>query len=98
MRRACLSALAALTLALAGCSTSTSTTTTGSNLARPGPYAVGVTTLDLGTAGHFGERLATVFYPADSAKLAGHALFSYKLGDPLPPRSWPSSRPSTTPP
>jgi dienelactone hydrolase len=54
------------------------------SLARPGPYAVGVTTLDLGSAGQYGERLATVFYPADASKVAGHAQFSYRITDPLP--------------
>jgi dienelactone hydrolase len=54
------------------------------DLARPGAFTVGATTLDLGSAGRFGERLATVFYPADSSKAAGHPLFRYKLADPLP--------------
>jgi dienelactone hydrolase len=85
MRRALLFALAVtLALAAAGCSSSTSGTGPGANLSRPGPYAVGATTLNLGSAGQFGERLATVFYPADATKVAGHPLFSYKLADPLP--------------
>src|ERR1700689_483392 len=85
MRRARLSAvMVAFTLLVAGCSTSTSPSNAGPNVARPGPYAVGATTLDLGSAGRLGERLATVFYPADASKLAGHALFSYKLAAPLP--------------
>ena len=86
MRRACLATLTvALALVVAGCSASTSATGTGPNLARRGPYAVGATTLDLGSAGQLGERLATVFYPADASKVAGHALFSYQLTAPLPP-------------
>jgi len=46
---------------------------------------VGTTTLDLGSTGStLGERLATVFYPADASKLAGHPRFSYDLEAPLP--------------
>jgi len=85
MSRACRCALAvAVALAVAGCSSAPSATTSGVDLARPGPHAVGVTTLDLGSAGRYGERLATVFYPADGAEAAGHALFSYPLAAPLP--------------
>lgn len=85
MRRACLFALTvALTLGAAGCSTSTSAPGAPSDLARPGPYAVGATTLDLGSAGQYGTRLATVFYPADASKLSGHAQFQYQLAAPLP--------------
>jgi dienelactone hydrolase len=86
MRRACLAALTlAPVLLFAGCSTSASTSVTQAAFARPGPYAVGATTLDLGSAGAaLGERMATVFYPADASKVAGHASFSYELTDPLP--------------
>jgi len=84
MRRAWPFVLAlALAAVAAGCSSS-STTSSGPNVARPGPYPVGATTLDLGSAGRLGERLATVFYPADASKVGGHALFSYKLAAPLP--------------
>ena len=49
MSRACRCALAvAVALAVAGCSSAPSATTSGVDLARPGPHAVGVTTLDLG--------------------------------------------------
>jgi Chlorophyllase enzyme len=45
-----------------------------------------VTTLDLGSAGPvFGERLATVYYPADPASLSGHPRFSYTEASTLPP-------------
>ncbi|HLX88084.1 MAG TPA: hypothetical protein VKR22_06470 [Acidimicrobiales bacterium] len=43
-----------------------------------------MTTLDLGPDGSYGERLATVYYPADPAGLAGHTHFSYRDADPLP--------------
>ena len=86
MRRASLVVLTiALALGAAACSSSSPGASASTDLARPGPYPVGVTTLDLGSAGRFGERMATVFYPADAAKTAGHALFRYKLADPLPP-------------
>ncbi len=87
MRRRWRSALvlgAVLSFMAASCSASPSSTGEPSALARPGPYPVGVTTLDLGSAGQYGERLATVFYPAGAATLKGHALFSYKLAAPLP--------------
>jgi len=74
----------AVAVVLAACSTSTSATGTGPDVSRPGPYAVGATTFDLGSAGQLGERLATVFYPADASTVAGHALFSYQLTAPLP--------------
>jgi len=73
----CLATLGALCAACAG-------PPAGPDLARPGPYPVGVTTLDLGSAGPFGERDATVFYPADASRIAGHERFSYELGAPLP--------------
>ena len=81
MRRTC---LVFLTVALALSAAACSSTSASQNLARPGPYAVGVTTLDLGSAGQFGERYATVFYPADSSKASAHPLFTYHLADPLP--------------
>ena len=84
MKRACLFAVT-LTIVLAGCSSSSPTTSSGGpKFAGTGPYAVGVTTLDLGSAGKLGERLATVFYPADASKAAAHPRFSYKLSAPLP--------------
>jgi len=77
----------ALALA-AGCSSTTSAQTTSAPpppYARQGPDSVGVTTLDLGSAGTLlGERLATVFYPADPARVAGHARFSYTEASTLP--------------
>ncbi len=82
-----LAALAAACLALsAACGSSG----TGSASPPPpyqhrGPDPVGVTTLDLGSAGPvFGERLATVYYPADPAGLAGRAPFSYSDASILP--------------
>jgi dienelactone hydrolase len=50
-----------------------------------GPDSVGVTTLDLGSAGPtLGERSATVFYPTDAASLSGHAPFTYTEASTLP--------------
>ncbi|HTZ09566.1 MAG TPA: dienelactone hydrolase family protein [Acidimicrobiales bacterium] len=71
-----------LAAALGGCSASPSATL--ASFSRPGPDAVGVTTLDLGADGSLGERLATVYYPAERSRLAGHPLFSYQLSAPLP--------------
>ncbi len=86
-RLAALVAVAATALA-AGCSSSSGSTTTSTTpppFAHQGPDAVGVTTLDLGSAGPvLGERLATVFYPADAARLSGHAAFSYTEASTLP--------------
>jgi len=78
----------ALVLA-AGCSSSgTSTPTTSTTpppYARTGPAPVGVTTLDLGSAGPvLGERSATVYYPADASSVAGLAPFSYTEASTLP--------------
>ena len=75
---------------LAGCSSSPSgsPTTTPAVPAydRPGRYAVGVTTLDLGPAGPvLGERSATVFYPTLTGATAGHPQFSYSESQTLPP-------------
>ena len=53
----------------------------------PGPDRVGVTTLDLGSAGpKLGERLATVFFPADLTDPAAGGLpkFSYTEAETLP--------------
>ena len=72
-----------VTLVISSCSGPTAST--GSNFAKPGPYAVGLVTLDLGSAGALGDRQATVFYPADASRLGGHARLSYTLGAPLPP-------------
>ena len=50
-----------------------------------GPNSVGVTTLDLGSAGpKLGERSATVYYPADAAPVSGHPLFTYTEASTLP--------------
>jgi dienelactone hydrolase len=84
-------ALTTLSLA-AGCSSSAKSPSAGSTnvvpapaYQRAGPVAVGVTTLDLGSAGPvLGERSATVFYPADSARLTGHPRFSYAEAETLP--------------
>lgn len=70
--------------AIAGACSSTQPSAQAAAYGRPGPDPVGVTTLDLGPDGAFGERLATVYYPADPARLAGHAHYSYKQADPLP--------------
>ena len=75
--------VAVVAAALGGCSSAPSSSAPA-DLARPGPDAVGVTTLDLGADGSLGERLATVYYPADRDKVAGHARFSYRLSAPLP--------------
>lgn len=86
MRRARMAAAVCslgLTGLLASCS-SGAPASAGPDWSRPGPYPVGVTTLDLGSAGSLGERLATVYYPADPAGVAGTPAFTYKLGDPLP--------------
>ena len=68
---------------IAGCSSSSATSTTTTPVpayADPGPHAVGVTTLDLGSAGPvLGGRSATVFYPADRASAAGHPRLPLRL-------------------
>ncbi len=67
--------------------TSCSTAASGSRapFAHAGPYSVGETTLDLGNAGPvLGERLGTVFYPADASSADNYPLFSYDLEAPLP--------------
>ena len=85
MRRLSVLALTVmLTLIAAGCSSSKSQASAAGNLAKRGPYSVGITTLDLGSAGKLGERFATVFYPANPKQLSGHPRFSYELTSPLP--------------
>ena len=85
-----LAGISLATLALAtGCSSATSSpaSTSTPTLAyqQTGSNAVGVTTLDLGSAGAvFGERSATVFYPADAAQVAGKPRFSYTEAQTLP--------------
>ncbi len=80
----------ALLVVAGGCSSGTSASTTTSALPpppyqHPGPDPVGVTTIDLGSAGPvFGERLATVYYPADPDTVAGHPPFSYTEASTLP--------------
>ncbi len=71
---------------LAGCSSSGPATSTSTpSYQHSGPNAVGVTTLDLGSAGPvFGERLATVYYPAAAATFASHPKFSYTEASTLP--------------
>jgi dienelactone hydrolase len=82
--RAGAAAVMAVAVLAAGCSS-------GMPAAAPPPYqhtgpdAVGVTTLDLGSAGPvFGERSATVYYPADPARAAGYPRFSYTEASTLP--------------
>ena len=71
-------------MVLAGCSSS-SPAASSPQYQRRGPDPVGVTTLDLGSAGAvFGERLATVYYPADPSTLAGHPKFGYTEASTLP--------------
>ena len=75
----------------AGCASSTTSASSSQSTTptpayqKAGPNPVGVTTLDLGPAGApYGERLSTVFYPADPHALSGHAHFSYTEGSTLP--------------
>ncbi len=77
---------AAVVLAGCGSGSTADAPTTGSTPAyqSTGPHTVGVTTLDLGSAGTLGERLATVFYPADPATASAHPKFSYTEGSTLP--------------
>jgi len=69
-------------LVLAGCSSVNPPATP--HFEHHGPMPVGVTTIDLGPAGSLGERSATVYYPADRPRLAGHDRFSYVQSDTLP--------------
>ena len=83
VRALALAVVAALVLS-AGCSSS-SPAAAPPRYQHRGPDPVGVTTLDLGSAGPvFGERLATVYYPADPSTLAGHPRFSYNEASTLP--------------
>ncbi len=83
VRRLALALVAALVVS-AGCSSSSPAAAPPPYQHR-GPHPVGVTTLDLGSAGPvFGERLATVYYPADPSTLAGHPRFSYNEASTLP--------------
>ncbi|MEI7746615.1 MAG: dienelactone hydrolase family protein [Actinomycetota bacterium] len=49
-----------------------------------GPHVVGATTLDLGPSATYGERMATVFYPADAKAAMSHGKFSYDQASTLP--------------
>jgi dienelactone hydrolase len=94
--RHALVATVGLTVLLAGCSSGSSspaTTTTAVTAPakapypyqHPGPDPVGVTTLDLGSAGStYGERYATVYYPTTTAAAVGHARYSYTEASTLP--------------
>jgi len=86
MRRAyVLATMVTVALALVATGCSTTAKASPPDFAHMGPYSVGATTLDLGSTGStLGERLATVFYPADASKLGGHPRFSYDLEAPLP--------------
>jgi dienelactone hydrolase len=86
-------ACAAVLLVAAGCSSDTGSQPATAAPAgtpaygSPGPDRVGVTTLDLGSAGpKLGERLATVYFPADltAAGAAGLPKFSYTQAETLP--------------
>lgn len=85
VRTAACTVVATLAL-LAGCSSGPKAATPAPPpYQHPGPDTVGVTTLDLGSAGPvFGERMATVYYPADPATVAGHPRFSYTEASTLP--------------
>jgi dienelactone hydrolase len=84
---------ATLLVLLAGCGSGTTAPAAVTTASTPaygstGPDRVGVTTLDLGSAGpKYGERLATVFYPADLTKAQASTLprFSYTEAQTLPP-------------
>jgi dienelactone hydrolase len=76
-----------LVLAGAGCSGGTDVVSTSSTpqYQHLGPYPVGVTNLDLGSAGPvYGERLATVFYPAILPGGPAPTHFSYTEAQTLP--------------
>jgi dienelactone hydrolase len=86
-RRSVIVAVAVLTaVATAGCSQSSSPSSSSTPAYQhQGPYAVGVTTIDLGSAGPvYGERLATVFYPAIKPA-STTPKFSYLESQTLPP-------------
>ena len=97
MRRACLFAMA-LTIAVAAerARRSPRGIERRSEVRRHRPLRRGATTLDLGSAGNLGERLATVFYPADASKARRTSRCSATSCRPPSPRPcWPSSRPSS---
>jgi dienelactone hydrolase len=77
--------LLAMAAVAAGCGSDSAPTTSSTPAYQShGPHPVGVTTLDIGSAGSLGERLATVFYPADPTTVTGHAKFSYSEASTLP--------------
>jgi len=89
MRRSTVLAGAGLATVMlaAGCSSSSGSApaTQPPPYQHTGPDTVGVTTIDLGSAGPvFGERYATVYYPAAPAQVGGHARFSYTEAQTLP--------------
>ena len=81
--------VAGLALTGAACSSSNSpaavTTSSTPQYQRHGPFVVGVTTLDLGSAGPvYGERLATVYYPGALKGGEAPPHFSYTEAQTLP--------------
>jgi dienelactone hydrolase len=85
--RSSISRLGALALCLmfvagaAACGGSTETPSASApiDFSKPGPYQVGITTLDLG------DRIAFAFYPADPNRLSeGTKVTSYSSGDAFP--------------
>jgi dienelactone hydrolase len=77
--------LAGMVVVMAGCGSGAAPTTSSTPAYQShGPHPVGVTTLDLGSAGSLGERQATVFYPADPATASSHPRFSYTEASTLP--------------
>jgi dienelactone hydrolase len=78
-------AVSALAVVAGGCGSAAAPTTSSTPAYQAqGPHTVGVTTLDLGSAGTLGERLATVYYPTDPASASGHPRFSYTEASTLP--------------
>lgn len=77
--------VALMTVVAAGCSQSGPPSTSSTPAYQHhGPFAVGVTTIDLGSAGPtYGERLATVFYPAINPA-SNTPKFSYSESQTLP--------------
>lgn len=72
-------ALIAGAAACGGSSSSSKSEAQPIDFSKPGPYAVGITTFDLG------DRIAYVFYPADPARLnEGTKVSSYSSGDAFP--------------
>lgn len=71
--------VALLGAASCGGSSSKAATAEPVDFSKPGPYAVGMTTFDLG------DRIAYAFYPADPTRLAeGTKVSSYSSGDAFP--------------